>query len=248
MAFKDRFSGHASDYAQFRPRYPAALFEYLARMAPDRSCAWDCATGNGQAAIGLAGFFERVVATDASEAQIANADRHERIEYHIATADRSGLEVQSVSAVTVAQALHWLDVDLFFEEVKRVLKPNGVIAVWCYNLVNVSPAIDVLIEDFYRETVGPYWDSERRLVETGYHAVAFPFIEFEAPTFRMTANWSFDHLLGYVRTWSATKGFVIARGFDPVTALGQTLKAIWGSADELPVSWNLSTRLGKLPS
>lgn len=246
MPFKDRFSGHASEYVQFRPRYPDELFEYLAEVAPDRLLAWDCATGNGQAAFDLGGFFQRVVATDASEKQIANANQHERIHYSVATSEKSGLDARSASLVTIAQALHWVDADLFFNEVKRVLKPGGVLAIWCYNLVKVSPAIDALLEKFYRETVGPYWDPERHLVETGYRTIAFPFVELQPPTFQMRAHWSLDHLLGYLRTWSATQGFVAARGFDPVISLGKQLARLWGvPADKKSVRWPLSIRVGK---
>ena len=249
VQFKDHFSTRSADYAQFRPRYPVELFEYLAGIAPDRSRAWDCATGNGQAATGLARFFECVIATDASEKQIANAERDERIEYRVAAADQSELEARSVSLVTVAQALHWFDVDLFYDEVKRVLKPGGVLAIWCYNLFNISPAIDALVEDFYRNIVGPYWDPARHLVETGYRTVPFPFAELEAPKFQMEANWSLDHLLGYLRTWSATKGFVAARGFDPVIRLADQLAPLWGNAaDRKTVRWPLSVRAGRSPS
>jgi SAM-dependent methyltransferase len=246
VPFKDRFSGHASEYAQFRPRYPAELFDYLASVAPDRLQAWDCATGNGQSAVGLARIFDTVIATDASEKQIANAERDKRIKYRVATAEQSGLEAHSVSLVAVSQALHWLDVDLFFKEVKRVLKPGGILAIWCYNLLELSPAIDAELEDFYRNTVGPYWDSARHLVETGYRTLPFPFDELETPKFQMEADWPLDHLLGYVRTWSATKGFIAARGFDPVTNLSDRLAPLWGqAADRKTIRWPLSVRAGR---
>ena len=57
MSFKDRFSGHAAEYALYRPHYPKELFQYLASLAPNRDAAWDCATGNGQAAEMLAEYF-----------------------------------------------------------------------------------------------------------------------------------------------------------------------------------------------
>ena len=245
MTFKDHFSGHAADYARYRPHYPAELFSYLASIAPSRKVAWDCATGSGQAAVELARFFERVLATDASEKQIANAVPNERIDYRVAAAERSGLEANSVDLVTVAQALHWFDHPAFFAEVKRVLRPNGVLAVWCYNLFAIAPAIDELVEKFYRETVGPYWDFERGLVETGYRTIEFPFSEIAVPQFRMEAEWSFEQMLGYSRTWSATKGFIAARGFDPVDSLGEELAQIWpdGEATML-VRWPLSLRVG----
>jgi SAM-dependent methyltransferase len=246
VPFKDRFSGHASEYAQFRPRYPAELLDYLASVAPDRLQAWDCATGNGQSAVGLARIFDTVIATDASEKQIANAERDKRIKYRVATAEQSGLEAHSVSLVAVSQALHWLDVDLFFKEVKRVLKPGGILAIWCYNLLELSPAIDAELEDFYRNTVGPYWDSARHLVEIGYRTLPFPFDELETPKFQMEADWPLDHLLGYLRTWSATKGFIAARGFDPVTNLSDRLAPLWGqAADRKTIRWPLSVRVGR---
>ncbi len=238
MTFKDHFSGHAADYAQFRPHYPAELFEYLASIAPNREFVWDCATGNGQAAVALAEFFRRVIATDASEKQIANATKHPRVEYRVVSAEANGLEANSVALITVAQALHWFDLAKFFAEAGRVLQPRGVLAVWTYNLFCVTPEINGLVEYFYRETVGPYWDFERTLVETGYGTVDFPFAKIESPDFQMTANWSLDQALGYLRTWSATKAFIKQRGFDPVDSLGERFRELWPSAGR--VDWPLS--------
>jgi SAM-dependent methyltransferase len=246
MPFKDHFSKHAHDYAKYRPRYPADLFKYVACVAPDRRRAWDCATGNGQAALGLADFFEHVIATDASEKQIASAVRHKRITYRVVTAEQSELEAASVDLITIAQALHWFDREAFYREAKRVLKPNGVLAAWCYDLLKVSPEIDALLENFYRETIGPYWDFERQLVETGYRTLAFPFVELAPPKFQMKADWSLAHLLGYLRTWSATKSFITARGFDPVTDLGDQLLTFWGEPKAIrTVVWPLNLRTGK---
>jgi SAM-dependent methyltransferase len=246
MKFRDYFSSDAADYAQYRPRYPAALFEYLASLPPDRALAWDCATGNGQAARGLADFFKQIIATDGSEKQIANAERDDRISYRVATAEESGLESRSVDLISVAQALHWFPIKEFFDEARRVLKPNGVLAVWCYNLLEISPPIDQLIANFYRETVGPHWDFDRKLVETGYRTIPFPFNELVVPKFYMEANWSLTHLLGYLRTWSATKKFMAAQGSDPVVALAAELALVWGEPDDTrPVSWPLSLRVGR---
>ena len=128
MTFKDHFSKQAADYAKFRPQYPPELFEYLGGIAPQRKLAWDCATGNGQAAIALASVFERVIATDASEAQIANAEAHAHVEYRVAPAENSGIESDTIDLVMVAQALHWFDLDRFYAEVMRLLKPGGIFA------------------------------------------------------------------------------------------------------------------------
>ncbi len=241
MSFKDRFSGHAAEYAQFRPSYPEALFHYLANLAPDRSCAWDCATGNGQAAIGFAPFFDSVIATDASAKQIAEAEPETGIDYRVATSEKSGLEPASAALITVAQALHWFDCAAFFAEAQRVLKKSGVLAVWSYNLFKISPAIDGLVEEFYRETIGAYWDFERTLVETGYHTIEFPFSKIALPEFRMQAEWTLGQVIGYLRTWSATKNFIAARGFDPVTELTENVNGFWGEPDmQRTVTWPLS--------
>lgn len=245
MQFKDHFSGLASDYARFRPHYPRELFAYLAEIAPEREWAWDCATGNGQAAVALAEFFDHVIATDASEKQVANGQPHDRINYCVATAEQSGLPKTSVDLITVAQALHWFDREGFFAEAKRVLKPNGVLAVWTYNLFRISAEIDRLVEKFYSETVGAYWDFERQLVETGYRTIGFPFVELQSPDFRMQADWSLEDVLGYLRTWSATKSFIAAQGLDPVTDLGVKLQSVWGGSAIRKITWPLSVRVGR---
>lgn len=245
MPFKDRFSAQASEYARFRPHYPRALFQYLAEITPERTQAWDCATGNGQAAVPLAEFFDAVIATDASEKQIANADAHERVTYRVASAEKSELAPGSIDLITVAQALHWFERYAFYAEAKRVLKPNGVLAVWCYNLFRISPEIDRVVANFYHEIVGPFWDFERELVETEYATIDFPFHELAPPAFHMEAEWSLDQVLGYLRTWSATKNFIADRGLDPVTEVEETLQPLWGKAEATKmVAWPLSMRIG----
>jgi SAM-dependent methyltransferase len=249
MSFKDHFSGHAAEYARFRPRYPDALFEYFAELAPSREAAWDCATGNGQAAVALADHFRRAIATDASAQQIDSAERHHRVEYRVAPAEQSGLEAASIDLVTVAQALHWFDIPAFSAEASRVLKPGGIVAVWAYNLLNVSPEIDRLVNRFYSETTGPFWPPERDIVESGYRNIEFPFEEITPPAFAMQTRWNIDQLLGYLRTWSATQKFIAARGFDPVVSFGEELRPCWpdGDAPRL-VSWPLSIRIGRVPT
>ena len=245
MNFKDHFSGHAAEYAQFRPHYSDALFAYLANEAPSRVLAWDCATGNGQAAIGLAAEFDRVIATDASAQQIETAERHERVEYRVALAEQSGLAASSVDLVTVAQALHWFDIARFFSEARRVLKPRGIIAIWAYTFLSVEPEVDVMIDRFYRETTGPFWPPERELVESGYRNIELPFEELKPPPFQIETTWTRNQLLGYLRTWSATKRFIAARGFDPVDQLDEELKRHWPEGARV-VRWPLHLRIGNV--
>lgn len=246
MTFKDHFSVQAAGYAKFRPLYPAALFLYLARLSSETDLAWDCATGSGQAAIGLAAHFKRVVATDASAEQIENAKQHPGVVYRVAVADRSGLESQVCDLITVAQALHWFDAEAFYAEVKRVLKSGGVLTVWNYNLLQIEPEIDAVVNHFYESVVGPFWPPERRLIETAYEGMHFPFEEIEVPAFSMGANWSLSSLLGYVRTWSATRRYLEAKGEDPVDQLQSDLQDLWPDPGEKrAVLWPLSLRAGR---
>jgi SAM-dependent methyltransferase len=246
-SFPDHFSGVAGAYAEYRPHYPTRLFEWLAQLAPRRHLAWDCGTGSGQAALGLAPHFERVVATDASEAQIAAARPHPRVQYRVAPAESSGLQSAAVDLVTVAQALHWFDRPSFFAEVRRVLQRGGILAVWSYGGARFDdPRADEIFRRFYVETVGPYWPAERTLVEGGYRTIEFPFEEVVPPAFEMEATWPLSTLLGYVGTWSAVTKFREARGFDPVEPFAGELRLLWTESDHVRrIRWPLALRVGR---
>ena len=218
----------------------------MATRAPDTRVAWDCATGNGQAAIGLAEHFTRVVATDASSAQIASAIPHERVTYRVARANASEIESSSVDIVTVAQAIHWFDRDAFYREAKRVLVARGVIAVWCYGLLEVDDRVDPFVRRFYEKTVGPYWAPERRLVAEGYRTIEFPFAELVLPPFAIEQQITLDQLGGYLRTWSATRKYVEERGEDPVTPFLDELRHAWGGPTQARrARWPLAIRAGR---
>ncbi|KAF0099095.1 MAG: hypothetical protein FD187_2997 [bacterium] len=246
-AFKDHFSTRSSGYAAFRPGYPAELFTYLARLTPRQDLAWDCATGSGQAARGLAEHYTRVWATDASAAQIDAAAPHAGVEFRVAPAQASGLPDRSADLVTVAQAAHWFHLPAFYAEVRRVLKPGGLLAIWCYERLATEPALDAIVEEFYGGLLGPYWPPERRLVESGYRDLDFPFAEVPAPAIPMTANWTLDQLLGYFSTWSAVKAYQRATGEDPLPVLRERLASAWISLDQAKtIKWPLSVRLGRI--
>ncbi len=245
-SFKDHFSIQAGDYAQYRPNYPAALFEYLSSLVSDHTLAWDCATGSGQAALGLTPYFDKIIATDPSAAQIQNAVPHPKIEYAVAAAEQSGIASQSLNLITVAQALHWFDLEKFYAEVRCALKPQGVLAVWTYNLLRCRPKIDALLLHYYSKTVGPYWPPERKAVEEEYRNIPFPFTEIQTPLFSMEAHWDLRDLMGYLRTWSATQQYIQQLGKNPLPDLFEKLKKEWGDPDKKRVMrWPLFMRVGR---
>ena len=246
----DYFSSRATAYAAYRPHYPLELFEFLATLPSARELAWDCATGNGQAAIPLAEYFTRVVATDLSAVQIANTVHHPRVDYRVAPARESGLRSHSADLVNVAQALHWLDLDSFYNEVRRVLAPGGVLAASSYGSAVIdSPPLARILSRFEHEDVGDYWPPGRELVGEALRALPFPFEEFPVPTFQLEKHWTLPELIGYTRSWSATGRFIERHGYDPTSELEKELRTIWGGEDRrYRVWWPFVVRAGRSPS
>jgi SAM-dependent methyltransferase len=248
MAFNDHFSTLSRVYADFRPTYPAALAEFLAGIAPGRALAWDCGTGQGQAARLLAPWFERVVATDASPQQIAQATPIDRVTFAVAPAQASGLPDGSCDLVTVAQAVHWFDRPAFYAEARRVLRPGGVLAVWCYFHAETGvPAIDRCVHAFQFDRVGRYWPPGRELVDARYETLDFPFTRIETPAFHVAARWTRDQLVGYVSSWSAVARCRAAEGADPLPAFVSDLSVGWPDASSVhEVRWPMYLLVGRV--
>jgi SAM-dependent methyltransferase len=222
------FTTVAREYANFRPGYPPELFEWLARVSPSRDAVWDAGCGSGQASVALAGHFSTVHATDVAVEQIAAARPHPRVRYAVAAAENCGLEDASVDLVTVAQALHWFDVDAFYAEARRVARPGALLVVWNYpRPVFDEPALDAALLDFYANVVGPYWPAGRRHVETNYTTLSFPRPELPHPAFALELDWRLAQVIGYVSSWSATARYRQARSADPVPLLEEALGRIW---------------------
>ena len=247
MAFKDHFSGHASSYARYRPDYPPELFEYLATLTSHHDVALDCATGSGQAAVGLARHFERVIATDGSVAQLRNAQAHPHVAYLGNLAEQPALRAGSVDLAAAAQAAHWFDHARFHPEMHRVLRAGGALALWTYGLAFVAPPIDAVVGHFYENVVGPYWPPERRHVENGYRDLPFPWNEVATPAFQLRLDWTVDDFAGYVGTWSAVQRYTKVSGADPVPALRDQIAPLWGSGSR-QVVWPLHLRVGRSAS
>ncbi len=245
-SFPDHFSSHAANYARYRPTYPAQLFDWIAASAPGRGTAWDCGCGNGQATLPLAERFERVIATDPSAEQIAQAPADPRISWRVASAEASGLDAESIDVVTVAQALHWFDLPRFWREVHRVVRPGGLIVVWSYGVAFFDDAEATrLLRHFHDDVMGSYWPIERGHVEAGYQSLDFPFERVTPPAIGLDASWTLEQLAGYLQTWSATRRYVAANGNDPVPAFAEQLRRWWGGG-ERTVHWPLTILAGRV--
>jgi SAM-dependent methyltransferase len=247
MAFIDAFSDTAKLYAGSRPTYPGALFQAFAELAPCRQSAWDCGTGNGQAAIGFAEFFDSIEATDASSEQIAHAQPHPRVHYRVALAEASGLADQSVDLVSVAQALHWFDLDRFFAEVQRVARPNAVVTVYGYTWFYLSPMLDALTERWLLQPVQSYWSANNRLLWDGYRTIDFPFEDLAAPCLAIHLWWTLDQLFDYYLTWSAPRRKISADGDSFVGAARLAFESAWGDSKQpRHVVMPLTVRVGRV--
>ncbi len=244
-AFKDHFSRQSDDYARYRPTYPPELFQFLSSLTNDHSTALDCATGSGQAALGLCEFYSEVIATDASQSQIDAAVRHPQVSYHVAAAERSGLDDHRVDLIAVGQAFHWFDETAFLIEAQRVLKADGVLAIWCYALCRVDESCDAIVDHLYRDIVGSFWPPERVMIEKGYNDVRMPGATIDAPPMEMSLSWSAEDMLGYLRTWSACKRYEQQHELDPVAGIAAELSSAWGD-EQRRVVWPLAIRVSRL--
>jgi len=245
--FIDNFSSQSKEYSSSRPTYPESLFEFLNTVTPKKNLAWDCATGNGQAAIGLSKYFKKVIATDASKNQIQYAFRRENIEYRVFQAENAQLDNDSADIVTVAQALHWFDFDKFYSNVKRVGKKDGIIAVWSYDMHKIDAKIDRITErlDVDGEILGRYWDKEAKFVKEKYETIPFPFKEISVPVLRATLNWNLRQLWEYMKTWSSVKKYYSENNHDPLEIVKPEIKSLWGNElDKKKITWNINMRVG----
>ena len=244
--FKDHFSDVAAAYAAHRPTYPAALVDFLARLAPARRLAWDAGCGSGQLSLLLAGLFERVVATDASPEQIARAAPHPNLEYRCAAAGVSGLPDSVLDLASAAQAAHWFDLPAYYAEVRRVARRGGIVALISYGVVTAGADLDAVIQPFYRGVLAAYWPPERRHVDEGYRSLPFPFEELDAPAFEIRLDWRLEDLVGYIGTWSAVWALEQAQGRGPFATFKRELAGAWGPAAVRTVRWPLVLRVGRV--
>jgi len=243
---KDNFSKQSDSYLKFRPTYPSSLFEYLSSLTNEHNMAWDCGTGNGQSAVDLTKFYQRVYATDLSEQQIKNAIHNPQIIYKVEKAEQTGLEDHSVDLITISQALHWFEFDKFYPEAKRVLKNNGIIAAWAYNLPSISAEIDGIIKHFHDKIVDDFWQFENKLIDKEYSTLPFPFNVLSTPTFSMSRELTLDETMGLIRSWSAVQKFIDSKGSNPLELIKEKLAEAWEKPEQKrTATWKLILKVGR---
>jgi ubiquinone/menaquinone biosynthesis C-methylase UbiE len=244
---KDLFSEQSKIYAQFRPTYPQELFDYILQFVEEKKSAWDCATGNGQAAKVLADSFKKVEASDISEAQINNAVRKPNIQYHVCPAEQTPFADNSFDLITVAQAYHWLNWKKFHTEATRVGKPNAVIAIWAYYLMSTNDGrLNKIVEHFYKDITGPYWDYERRYVDDGYATSEFDYKLLPAKNFEIKFKWNKEELIGYFQSWSSVQKYIRANNTNPIDLIKKDIDAFWKGEEQKEILFPVFLRIGRI--
>lgn len=242
------FSPLARDYARFRPMYPAELFQWLASLLTSHHLAWDCACGNGQVARGLVDRFERVVATDGSREQLDSAFQHPKIEYRLELAESSSLGRESVDLITVGTAIHWFSNDRFFNEVRRVLKPCGIIAAFGYPPLPEfqDKRLETGFAGFCNTFLRPYHPPQIEGLYDGGSELPFPFpLVQPTPAFEIKVSMTYADMLGYLTTWPSRDRFRGDQGFDPLLVFEKDVAPLWGTGRHI-VTWPLTLRVGHM--
>ncbi len=244
---KDNFSRNSSDYAKYRPDYPQELFQYIRKLAPGNAAAWDCGTGNGQVASALTNYFERIEATDLSSQQISHAILHPQIRYSVALAEKTNFANSEFDLIAVGQALHWFNLEKFYAEADRVLKPGGILAVFGYPVPLVDEPLNSAFLHFYTAIIGPYWDKERHHIDEKYASLPFPYEEIPHPEFFSRYQWTFEQFMGFLSTWSGVAHYKTQRNEDPIARYHNELREAWGATESKKVEFEIFCKIGRKP-
>ena len=244
---KDLFSKQSDLYARYRPTYPKELYDHILSFVKEKNTAWDCATGNGQAAVVLASHFKKVIATDISAAQIEKAIKKENIEYSVCAAESTPFADNTFDLVTVAQAYHWIKWEEFRKEATRVCKPEAIMAIWTYNRNKLGDKkIDDAVYSFYENITKPYWDYERKYVDELYETVEFDYELLPVKQFETILNWQREDMIGYISSWSAIQKYIKVNGHSPIPIIEEELNKLWPEGEVKKVVFPIYLKLGRI--
>lgn len=237
----------AKQYTNYRPTYPQNLFQSLAQLCIRRDAALDCGCGNGQATTALAKFFKKVIGSDASKEQIELAAQAPNVEYLVSPAEQLALPDQSIDLLTVSNAVHWFDLNAFYKEVSRVLKHDGIVAVWCYGRFETSSGFTQAADKIVYDPLEGKWAAALDFVWQGYTNLPFPFEEIEFPKCEIRFDLNLEELLGYISSWSAVGGLRVNERQQYLQQAKESLKSIWPTRqDRYEFIIPLSIRVGQL--
>lgn len=232
------FDGKAHLYASSRPTYPKELFAFIGSLVESHNEAWDCATGNGQAALGLSQVFRVIEATDISKEQIENAFSVKNVRYSVQPSETTSFSEGQFDLINVAQALHWFDLDRYWEEVRRVLNRQGAFVAYGYTWPEVEDTVDEVVERCVTSVIAPYWAENNRLVWNGYRDVKLPFKRLETPQIDLINHWNMEQFFNYLHTWSATRRCMDNIGTEFFEVAKTEMRKYWGDPREIKVVRN----------
>ena len=154
-----------------------------------------------------------MIGIDVSEDQLAQAIQRDNIEYRCNKGeDLSFLQSNSVDLLTIATALHWVDLNPFLDNVKRILKPHtGVFAVWVYGFgrLNNSDA-DTISDEFIHVLLSSCWNERQELVESFYQSI-LPLFPYQSSlrqyVIERQIETTLEGFLGFIQTKSICQTF-----------------------------------------
>lgn len=242
---KDLFSEQSKSYFNARPNYSEEIIAQILLSVPERQMAWDVGAGSGQFTQLVSPYFSHVLATDISENQLQHAPQFNNVRYAVQSANHSGLMAHVVDLITVAQAIHWFDFEYFYKEVRRVLKPDGILAVIGYGLIQIQDqTLNAKVQQLYHQTLKGYWDTERRYIDELYQSIPFPFQEIATPQLELNYVWTAQQLFEYLMTWSAVQHYERKTGHSALTEIADDLKAYCDRS--ISVAFPVLLRLGQV--
>lgn len=133
---EEKFTGKADFYNKYRPSYPDSLIDWLYEKTNADTVA-DIGAGTGKFTACLLKKLWKITAVEPNPDMSEKLGRLKGITVINASAENTAIEQGSIALVTAAQAFHWFDEELFKKECKRILKPDGKLAV-IYNERNYT--------------------------------------------------------------------------------------------------------------
>jgi SAM-dependent methyltransferase len=189
----------SKDYSAWRPNYPDRFFDALAVFGVGLrgQRILDLGTGVGFLALRFAQQGCDVAGVDIAEGQILEARNRARslglpADFRVAPAEDTGLDATSFDAITASQSWLYFDKKRAINEVKRLLKPDGILCITHFSWLPRENAIvretEQLVLKYNQKWTGADWAGE------------IPFVpKWAADQFRMRAMFVFDAAIPFTR-------------------------------------------------